>query len=348
MSVRKNRNGSFDIEVRTFCPIRNYGLRRQRKNFKGSKAEAIALEKALLAEISNLPKVSSLTTPKKIEPKKEVQILTFGEAADLYLNYCMVRGKTKTYLRAIQYLKKQFGKNEIDNKAFVKTVLDWIEKKRNEVVGNTLNNYLITTKVIVNYAVKLDLLKKSPITTANFPNFPNRKRQRILSSEEERVLLEVIKKHFPRIYPMVKYMSIVPARWLSELYPATIKENYRQEGKIIYVPPENSKARIPIFKPVPPEMLEYFDNLPDTQKYIFFKKRPGYIYAYEMFRKAVSLAGLGKDVCLHTLRHTAITKLVNNGNSHHAIAAICGWTSPNQLQTYYHLSKIEAAQKIKF
>lgn len=50
MSVRKNRNSGFDVEVRFFCPIRGYGLRRQRKGFRGTRAEALALEKAHLAE----------------------------------------------------------------------------------------------------------------------------------------------------------------------------------------------------------------------------------------------------------------------------------------------------------
>ena len=56
-----------------------------------------------------------------------------------------------------------------------------------------------------------------------------------------------------------------------------------------------------------------------------------------MFRRAVKRAGISTaDVTLHTLRHTAISRMIEKGHNDHVVMAISGHSSTRMLERYTH------------
>ena len=55
-----------------------------------------------------------------------------------------------------------------------------------------------------------------------------------------------------------------------------------------------------------------------------------------VFDRAVARAGLGKDVTLHTLRHTALSRMIAAGFDDYTVMEISGHSSTRMLARYTH------------
>jgi integrase len=201
---------------------------------------------------------------------------------------------------------------------------------------------------VFSHLVSLEVIDKNPITTVRFPNFEEKPRDRYLTPEERLRLLNAIREHRPYILPIVQYMLAVPCR-VSELTTAR-REQYNPFTQTIYIP--DSKAGIPIHKPIPPEMVEYFQNIPSDCDWLFYRETsPGEYRPLNSLRCpwafCLKRAGLA-DLHVHDLRHISATDLYEAGNPEMVIAGVAGWKTPDMLSRYYHKDSLRSAQRIAF
>jgi integrase len=211
----------------------------------------------------------------------------------------------------------------------------------------SVNRYTEIVCATFNHLVGLGAIDRNPITKARFPRMKEKPRDRYLSQEERLRLLSAIREHRPFILPIVQYMMSVPCR-VSELTSAR-KLQYSPLSKTIYIP--TSKNGKPIYKPIPEEMLSYFNGIPDGCEWLFYKEDGnGYHPLTYSLRKAWEYcrkkAGI-PDYRIHDLRHKAVTDLYHAGNSVRLIMAVAGW-STDMLNTYYNPEGLPLAQGTVF
>jgi integrase len=221
------------------------------------------------------------------------------------------------------------------------------DKKGRLPSNATANRIIECVRAAFNLALALKLIKENPITKARFPKGKESPRDRYLNEEERARLLNVIEARRPYLLPFVRYSLLVPTR-KSELTGLT-REAYNAFTNTVYVP--KSKAGIPIHKPVPEEMKDYFQGVPAGCPWLFYRQdKEGAFHPLgdckKAFQSCVKAAGL-QNVRIHDLRHVAASDLVMAGNSERAIMDIAGWKTP-MLSTYWHKDSLRSAQNIKF
>ncbi len=220
-------------------------------------------------------------------------------------------------------------------------------KQKGRLPSNAASNRIIEyVRAAFNVALALGLLKENPITKARFPKAKESPRDRYLNEDERARLLNVIEAKRPYLLPFVRYSLLVPCR-KSELVSLP-REAYNAFTNTIYVP--KSKAGIPIYKPVPEELKEYFQGIPTGCPWLFYRQEKDGFHSLGDFKNAwkscLEDAGL-QNVRVHDLRHVAASDLCALGNSERAIMDIAGWKTP-MLSTYWHKNSLKSAQSIKF
>lgn len=232
------------------------------------------------------------------------------------------------------------------------------EKSSKKYFKNILSvykdNLRITGQLSKDHENKIDFIEKKPITAHRYQKGEETPRDRYLSDDERSRIITAVVKYRHYLLPFIQYNLAVPCR-KSELIRA-LKTQYNYFTNTISIP--DSKARIPINKPVPPSMIEYFRNIPDACPYLFYreikgsrKDRPGKNKRYVAigdFKKAWAYC-LKKaevsDVHIHDLRHISATDLYAAGVSEREIMDIAGWMTP-MLSDYRHKDSLRTAQKI--
>jgi integrase len=152
-----------------------------------------------------------------------------------------------------------------------------------------------------------------------------------------------------RIYTPSFGIQSLSLRGKSELTQLT-RDAYNAFTNTVYIP--DSKAGIPIHKPVPEEMKDYFlHGIPAGCPWLFWRQDKDGQYKplgdfKKSFKTCVKAAGL-VDVRVHDLRHVAASDLCAMGNSERAIMDIAGWKTP-MLSTYWHKDSLRSAKTILF
>jgi len=159
--------------------------------------------------------------------------------------------------------------------------------------------------------------------------------------------LEAVQSRRPEMLPLIRFMLLVPCR-ISELTTAK-REQYNPFTNTIYIP--DSKAGIPINKPVPEEMTGYFRSIPPDCPWLFYwTDKSGKYHPFASIRRAwmdsLKLAGLS-NFRVHDLRHISATDLYEIGNPERRIMDIAGWKTP-MLSKYRHKDSLRSAQRIVF
>ncbi|GBU22338.1 hypothetical protein R80B4_02245 [Fibrobacteres bacterium R8-0-B4] len=273
---------------------------------------------------------------------------------NLFLKNRRERGKLSTHYESmVRFVQRELGGVRLD--AFA----DRFEVYRKHLLlsptaqgkprqSASVNRYTAIVPAVFNYLAALEIVDKNPITRFRFPELGERPRDRSLTPEERLRLLSAIREHRPYIAPIVGYMLAVPCR-TGELLGAK-REQFNPFTCTVYIP--DSKAGIPIHKPVPADMIGYFKSIPVGCPWLFYRESEGEYrpITRQVLRRAwedcLKVAGLS-DYRLHDLRHEAATELYEAGNPERVIMDVAGWKTP-MLSRYRHKDSLRSAQRIVF
>jgi integrase len=339
MALKKLGHNKWHVRVSVRDNRLGYPISKQ-TTVAGTHAEAATVEAEILKELQARCSLTSYAS-------------TFGDAVDLYMKKLHLQGKlSKQHEEMVNFVRRELGHTHIEEFADRFTVyrkhLLATPTAHGKARGSaSINRYTSIVRAVFNHLVEIELIDKNPITAFKFPKLAEQPRDRYLAQEERLRLLNTIQEYRPEILPIIQYMMAVPCR-VSELTEAK-REQYSMFTRTIYIP--DSKAGIPIHKPVPEEMTDYFNSIPSDCPYLFYQRLDdGEYRSLSHLRYAWSYclkkAGI-LNLRIHDLRHIAATDLYEAGNAERAIMDIAGWKTA-MLSTYRHKDSFRSAQKMVF
>ncbi len=207
---------------------------------------------------------------------------------------------------------------------------------------STVNRYLAVISQLFHKAVEWDWLVKVPCRVVKYGE--NNIRTRYLDAGEIEALLEAAQKdECPVIEPFIR-IALGTAMRRTEILSIKIEDINcaRQE---IFIPKAKCGARM---QPMTAGLTTYLTH------YLQYQTKPGQTYLFpanrsisghreeieKPFYRVVTAAGLDRyQVCRHTLRHTAITHLVQAGVDLPTVQRFSGHRSIQMVFRYSHQSK---------
>ncbi len=222
-------------------------------------------------------------------------------------------------------------------------------RKTGKIPANaSFNRYITLIRTVFNIAVDLDLIVKNPITKSRFPKLKEVSRDQVLTEQQRLILFNVIRQEAPHLEAITNYALQVPCR-KSELI-GMCKDQLDLFHNSIRVRNGTTKNDEGIWKPIPPDMVEYFRTLPPECPYLFYKLVRGTYRPLGDFKKSwkrcKQLAGV-PDLHFHDTRHMSATDLLDGGTPEQVVLAVAGWKT-NMLRTYYHRSGKKSLELIRF
>ena len=195
----------------------------------------------------------------------------------------------------------------------------------------TVNRELDTLKSILSKAVEWGKLLENPAKAGRRLKVDNR-RTRILSEDEQRALLAACPR---KLRSMVTLLLITGAR-IGELL--ALRWEACEDGFLTFLETKNgAMRRIPISAPI----RAVLDAQPRIHPWVFTNSRTEAPYTVNGvgagFRRAVERANIPTgDVTVHTLRHTALSRMIATGFDDYTVMAISGHSSTRMLARYTH------------
>jgi integrase len=205
----------------------------------------------------------------------------------------------------------------------------------------TVNRELNTLRSIFTKAIEWKKLVEHPMAEVHKLKVDNR-RTRILSEAEQAALLAACRPKFRRL---VQLALITGAR-IGELLALTWAEV--SDTDLRFPETKNGKARrIPLSQSIRAVLADC--PRMKAQPWVFTSTRTRRAYTVRgvthIFRRAVKRAGLTPgDVTLHTLRHTALSRMIAAGIDDYTVMEISGHSSTTMLARYTHPT---AARKVE-
>ncbi len=205
------------------------------------------------------------------------------------------------------------------------------KKAAKPVKPATVNREVDTLKSILSKAVEWEYLLDSPACGVKRLKVDNR-RTRILSEDEQRRLLDACQK-MPKLQALLKLALVTGAR-VGELLPLRFEDC--EDGYLTFWQTKNGKVRrIPITATI----AGIIDSRPRIYRWLFTnaKTQQPYKTIRKVFERAIERAGITTgDVTVHTLRHTALSRMIAHGFDDYTVMAISGHSSTRMLERYTH------------
>ncbi len=253
----------------------------------------------------------------------------------------------KTYKRSWEtdvsliknHIMPNFGKMYMDEVS-KRDVIQFISRHAVTHKPGSVNRVVIMLRYIFNLSIRWETpgITKNP--TADIPLLEeNNKKERFLTAEEARALVEQLKNSDNKMLQYIIPMLILTGARKNEVLKAKW-EDFNFEQRVWRIPVSKSgKARhVPISDGVQ-YLLEGVPRHEDCG-YVFANPKTLLPYvsifgSWNTARKAVGLA----DVRIHDLRHSFASFLVNSGRSIYEVQRILGHTQIKTTQRYAHLSQ---------
>ncbi len=314
---------TFKIDARIH---RNGKPYRKRYTFSGSKRQAnykgAEMVRELEAKAENETFTGSLTS--------------FKQCVQFYLSRNEIKRNDMTY---INRLSEELGELSIDDisnglQRFIQYLSRTRTRKGTFYSDATKNRYQQWTRAILNCAVKWDQIEKNPIK--QIQKFKETPRDESLTPEEVKRLLSAIDEYRPYLKAITVFALQIPCR-VSELTNAK-RVDCDMNSLQLRIRSGTTKNGNGISKPIPPNLVQYFKELPIECPWIFYREANGEYHQLKNFNKAwryvCEFAGL-PELRFHDLRHVSATDLINKGLSERQLMEVAGWKT-NMLSTYYH------------
>ncbi len=211
----------------------------------------------------------------------------------------------------------------------------------NPLKPGTVNRELDTLKSILAKAEEWRKIVTSPARGIKRLKVDNR-RTRILTPDEQRRLLEAAPR---KLRSLIAFALITGAR-AGELLG--LRWDHVTEDALTFLDTKNGRPRR---LPLSAAALAVLACLPRCNKHVWTNVRTQDRYtvngAAHVFRRAVERAGLKTgDVTLHTLRHTALSRMVAAGIDDFTVMAVSGHSSTRMLERYTHPTEARKADAL--
>lgn len=274
-------------------------------------------------------------------PKGRKVVLGFREAAEKYLvklekeggkDIKKKRQRIKLHLSPFFKDKPLSNVTTFDIERFKKT------RKIDNASNGTVNRELAALSHLFSKAVEWKWINHRPAKINRLKE--DNGRIIYLTTPQVSKLLETAAAHqAPFIYPFIK-IALETSMRRSEILSIKIK-NIDLQRRVIYIPQAKAGAREqPITKNLAEYLAEYLKTANDKQEWLFPSPRSkcGHIKWIEYaFREVVKAADLDpKQIVPHTLRHTAITHLVQAGIDLPTVQRISGHKTLQMVARYSH------------
>jgi integrase len=337
MGVKKVGKNKWQVIARIRI---NGNIAHKQQTIEGSKEAAKSLLEKFKQELRGNNKETSLS-----------EIKTFSDVLCIYREK---RGPfSKSYGLAIDSLGKEFGDVPLPSfpdrfELFIQLLKSSKSRLGKMYSEAAINRPIATTRAAFEICVTLGLIKTNPITKARFPKLKEIPRDMVLSDTEHQRLLKTVEKEAPHLSAMISFALQVPCR-KSELVNMRC-EDLDLINRAIRVRNGTTKNDTGTWKPSPPNMMNYFRNLPSESNYLFFRKDKNGYHSLGDFKAAWKrvrkLAGL-EYFRFHDTRHVSATKLVDSGTPEQVVMSVAGWRT-NMLRTYYHREPKKALELVRF
>jgi integrase len=273
----------------------------------------------------------------KYQPSRRKKI-SFKEFATLYLeDYAKLRKKSwKTdeyYLQA--NLIPYFGSRFLSQISQSQVEKYQVKRLRDGVQVSTVNRELACMRKLFNKAIDWDYAMENPVAKVEFFSEVGREKQRVLTMEEEKRLLEACMSH-------IRSMTIVGLQTgmrKGEILNLMWKDVDLKNG-VITVQSEYSKSsrsRKIIFNGLLKAELSRLKKQNGHSPYVFLNERTGKPYAdiKKAFRGACDKAKI-KGLRFHDLRHSYSSRLVANGVDIVTVKELLGHSTIKMTERYTH------------
>lgn len=350
--IRRTKTGKYCIEARVRV---NGVIVTKQETIACSKEKAKTRHEELKTEIRvGLPAGKSSLIA-------NCTISTFGELLNLYKDYLSKCGKLSApHERKINRVKTELGVSPLSG--FADRFEAWLEIERHivrdkngkEIPGRKaspakINRSIEICRAAFNVGIKLKAVKTNPIDKDRFPKTKQIAKDAYLSPEQIKSFLTIVESERPHILQICKFALQVPCR-KSELVNAT-KNDLDLINNVIRIKNGETKNDAGNYKPIPPDMISYFRNLPKDTDYLFFRRdddgicRPlgEFRRSYKYCLKKANISG----ITFHSTRHISATNLIDRGTPEQVVLTVANWKT-NMLRDYYHREPKKALSLIKW
>ncbi len=274
-------------------------------------------------------------------PKGRKIILSFKEAAEKYLERQKTEGAKNLSQKAYQlklHLVPFFNSTPLNQISSFD--IERYKKKRSDekIKPSTINRELATLSHVFTKALEWQWLDKKSATIKSFKE--EQSRITYLTVEQINRLLETAKQdQNKQIYPFIM-IGLETAMRRMEILSIQIK-NIDLDKRLIFIPQAKAGARQqPITLHLAEFLKSYLANAKPNQLWLFPAEKSATKHTMNIekpFRRVVAAAGLDpKQVVRHTLRHTAITHLVQAGVDLPTVKRISGHKTLQMVERYSH------------
>ena len=274
-------------------------------------------------------------------PQKRKTHLKFLEASKIY-----IEGLKATNGKSIEKKEQQlrmylipFFKNYVVSQISTFDVEKYKnERSKTDISKSTINREIQTLSHMLNCLVEWGKIPYRNCKTKKFKE--NNARITYLTVEQCNRILEIASRYPNQyIYPFI-LIGLKTSMRRSEILSIELK-NIDIEKKIIYIPQSKGGAKEqPITNDLAQFLSEYIPMIDNSQPYLFPSKnsKSGHLeWIDKAFRAVVKEAGLDPHLIVrHTLRHTAITHLVQSGVDLATVQRISGHKSIQMVIRYSH------------
>ncbi len=275
-------------------------------------------------------------------PKRRKVVLGFAQAARDYLDRLGEEGgrnipKKRQHLR--DHLIAFFADKPL-SKVSTFDVERYKKARLESVTPGTLNRELATLSHLFSKAIEWKWLEHKPALIKRLREDSGR--ITYLSTEQVARLLDSAKRD--QSWPIYPFIVIALETSMRRMEILSIRlEHIDLDKRVIYVPQAKAGAREqPMTKDLAEFLKGYVDAAAPGQGWLFPSTRSGtghVNWIEEPFRRVVAAAGLDpKQVVRHTLRHTAITHLVQAGVDLPTVQRISGHKTLQMVVRYSHQS----------
>lgn len=274
-------------------------------------------------------------------PKGRKVALGFSQAAELYLARQKEEGGRNLYRKRqqlTQHLLPFFGPMPLSNISSFDVARYRKRREDHGVSFSTINRELAVLSHLLNKAVEWGWITHRPARVTRYKE--DKGRIEYLTPDQCAALVEAAKAdQNPHVYPFI-VIGLSTAMRKSEILSIR-KEHVDLDRRRIFIPEAKAGSRD---QPITEELRDFLDRhikaLPKGTEWLFpqIGSRTGHVVDIrKAFRRSVVRAGMNPDKVLrHTLRHTAITHLVQAGVDLPTVQKISGHKTMSMVARYAH------------